>query len=91
MLNYLPESALQDIIETESSFVGALTSPVTTNTLEITFTEVSDRRKRQADTRSIEIAVTPGKYLIEIPRDELIGLRGDYEVLVSWDESINLL
>ena len=40
---------------------------------------------------TIEIAVTPGKYLIKIPRDKLIGLRGEYEILVSWDESINLL
>ena len=86
MLN-LSESVLQDMIETESSFVGALTSPITTDTLEITFTEVSGRRKRQADTRTIEIAVTPGKYLIEIPRDKLIGLRGEYEILVSLEES----
>lgn len=76
------------MIETREAFVGALNSPTETDTLEITLNEVttgSRITKKQTSTITIEIEVTPDKYLVVIPKSKLRRLvRGrSYGFLVS--------
>lgn len=89
------QSVIIDVIETREAFVGALDSPIDSETLVMTLNEVTDSRitKRQASTITIEVDVTPGKYLVVIPKSKLNMLvRGrSYGFLVSWSAEIRLV
>ena len=77
---------IQELAETPNAFVGLLSSPATTNTIQLDITEVSNsRRKKRQDTIPVKIDVIPGKFLIVIPKEKLATLvRGsDYSITVS--------
>ena len=77
-------AAMRDIIETENSFIGALESAAESNTMQMILNEIS-RVKRQISSIMIEVEVTPGSYLVVIPKSKLENLiRGRvYEFRVS--------
>ena len=60
-------TGVRDITETNASFVAALRSPATDQSVSLVFSEV------QGSTSSITITVkvVPGKYLLVIPKEEL--------------------
>ena len=79
---------LTEIVETPSTFVGLLSSPATTDSIQLGITEMSDTRLTQRQESTfipIEIDVVPGKVLIVIAKDRLPMIeRGKtYSIVVS--------
>ena len=77
-------------MDTPTAFVGLLSSPVTTNRIQLDITEVSSSRrtKREDSSITVEVDAVPGKLLIAIPKDRLTKLASgrNYSIMVRRHE-----
>lgn len=92
-----PTSSVQvvDIIETATSFVAALESPLgsdatAADTIELQFRKLSNKRETPSDVITINISVTAGRYLIVISKEDLrnkldMGTSYAIEVSLNYD------
>ncbi len=79
----MSQSGIQEIVETQNSFVSLLSSPATTNQIMLKITEISSTGITES-TITIEAKVEPGKLLVVISKANLTKLvRGsNYSITV---------